>query len=151
MKKLLLVIAVLALVASFSVPASASATLYNFTFRDTSGNTYCEGLTVYNYGVPKTLVDGYHWNANCGGGTSYVNGFKAGVSSSYQYAGIGAVLIVSDPYLNPTGVVFLVNTVYKHWTLLESGGGAGETIVNYGTFVNGTMADKKGTKSVAGR
>ena len=154
MKKLLLVVTVLTLVASFSVPASAKTSVYAFTFRDTSGNPYCEGLTLALYspgGVePKALVDGYHFNANCGGTTVNVNGFKAGVSTYYQYSGTGAVLVVSDPFLG-TGVTFLVNTAVSRWTGWESGGGAGEFVFNYGTYVNGTMADKRGTKPVTER
>jgi hypothetical protein len=152
MKKLLLVITVLTFVATLSVPANAAATLYDFTFRDTAGNPYCDGLFVYNYGVPKTLVDGYHWNAfGCGTGSVNVNGFKGGVATAYQYSGVGSVLIISDPLLASTGVTWLVNTTYKHWTVWESGGGAGEVVVNYGTFVNFTKADHPGTKTALQR
>jgi len=155
MKKLLLVVTIMALVASFSVTASAAATLYNFTFRDTAGNPYCDGLVFYNYGAPKTLVDGYHWNDNCGGGQTNVNGFKGGVASNYQY-GVGATFIVSDPLFGNgsgggTGLVWLVNPVYKTWTLWESGGGGGEFIANHGTFVNGTVAGQKGSKPATQR
>jgi len=152
MKKLLLAVTIMALVASFGVTASASSTLYDFTFRDTSGSPYCDGLYFYNYNsypYPKALVDGFHWNTFCSG-TSYVNGFKAGVSYGYQYSGTGAVFVISDPDLGNgsgggTGIVWLVNPVYKHWILWYSGGGAGEYVVNYGTFVNFTRADAKGS------
>jgi hypothetical protein len=155
MKKMLLVVTIMALVASFSVTASAATTLFHFTLRDTSGNAYCDGMFFYSYGTPKTLVDGYHYNDNCAGGQSNVNGFKAGVSSSYQY-GAGAAFIVSDPLFGNgsgggTGLVWLVNPVYKTWTLWESGGGSGEFIGNHGTFVNGTVAGQKGTKAATQR
>jgi hypothetical protein len=158
MKKMML--ATLALVMLFSLastPAFAAATLYDFTFRNTVGTAYCDGLFVYLYkgSSPfgtggKTLVDGFHWNDNCGGGQTNVNGFKAGIAAPYQYNGIGANLIISDPLLGDglgggTGIVWLVNPVYGTWTLWESGGGAGEFVLNYGTFVNLTHADKKGS------
>jgi len=148
MKKMLLV---LALVAVFSLSASAKTSVYSFTFRDTAGNAYCDGLTLYLYGTPKTLVDGTHNNDNCAGAFTGVNGFKGSVSYLYQYNGTGAVLMVSDPILASTGVMWLVNTTYSNWTAWESGAGAGEFVVTYGTFVNGTAADKKGTKAALGR
>lgn len=157
MKKLSLAITMLALVAFFSLTASAATSTYSFHFRNTAGTPFCDGLTVYLYSsnpgvAPKSLVDGKHWATNCGSAYTNVNGFKAAVSSYYQYSGSGAVLIISDPALGNgalggTGLTFLVNTTYQHWTLWESGGGAGESVVNYGTYVNGTTADQKGTKS----
>lgn len=51
-----------------ALPASASSTTYDFHFLTTSGSEYCDGMFFYNYGSPKTLVDGYHWNTFCSGG-----------------------------------------------------------------------------------
>jgi hypothetical protein len=152
MKKMML--ATLALVMLFSVastPAFAAATLYNFTFRDTSGNAYCDGMFVYLYkgAGSKTLVDGQHINGGTCAGTTYVNGFKAGIAPLYQYNGLGANLIIADTTIPGVSLMYLVNPVYSTWTLWESGGGGGEFIVNYGTFVNGTTAVKKGSKGSA--
>jgi hypothetical protein len=153
MRKLLLLLTVLTMVATFTVAASARTTTYSFTLRDTSGDAYCDGFTVYLYGSPKTLVDGYHWNDNCASAQTNVNGFKGGVAPAYQYSGSGAVLIVSDPLFGNgadggSGLVWLFNAAYGTWIVYESGGGAGEYILNYGTFINGEVVKdvEKGTK-----
>ncbi len=150
MKKLVLLLTLVAMLSPLA--ANAKTILYDFTFRNTSGTAYCDGFYVYLYGTPKTLVDGYHWSYDCAGSDAYVNGFKASVSANYQYSATGATLIVSDPAFGVTnGSVYLVNPLYNTWTLWRSGGGSGEYVFNYGTFVNFTHADKKGTKSSGAR
>ena len=163
MKKMML--ATLALVMLFGVvstPAFAASTLYDFTLRNTSGTAFCDGMVLYLYkGTEfgtgsKTLVDGYHWLTDCSSTSSAVNGFKAAIAPQYQYGGIGANLIVSDPEfgngaLGGQGQVWLFNPAYGTWTGYFSGGGSGEYVFNYGTWVNFTHADKKGTKAASKR
>ena len=65
MKRLLLV---LGLVAVFSLAASAKktpATTYNFQFLTVGGDPYCDGMFLKNYGNPQTLVDGFHSDPIC--------------------------------------------------------------------------------------
>jgi hypothetical protein len=160
MKRILFLLVVAAMCAAF-VP-TASATTYNFTLRDTSGNAYCDGLYLVLYSsspgvTPKTLVDGYHWNDNCSGAYASANGFKAGVSSYYQYSGTGAVLIVSDPGYGGSGggygynTLWLVNTTAHHWTGYFGQNGGGEYVFNYGTWINGAVAQSGGTKTAGKR
>src|ERR1700722_1890968 len=96
MKRLLLV---LGLVAVFSLAANAKktpTTTYNFQFLTTNGDPYCDGMFLKNYGNPQTLVDGFHFDIFCFlelGGPEFaqmsVNGFLAPVASNYQYGGSG--------------------------------------------------------------
>src|ERR1700730_13825005 len=65
MKRLLLV---LGLVAMFSQAASAKntpTTTYNFQFLTVNGDPYCDGMVLKNYGSPQTLVDGVHFDILC--------------------------------------------------------------------------------------
>src|ERR1035441_10612141 len=95
MKRVILAVVV---VAMLSLAASATANSYNFYFQAVNGDPYCDGVILYVYGNPQTLVDGVHFNVDCDTGVATgVNGFKAPVSSNYQYAGSGPVLIVDDP------------------------------------------------------
>ena len=163
MKRILFLLVVAAMCAAF-VP-TASATLYNFTLRDTSGNAYCDGLYLVLYSpnpgvTPKSEVDGYHWNDNCAGAYAAANGFKAGVYSGYQYSGTGAVLIVSDPgYSSNAGytggygynTLWLVNTTARHWTGYFGTYGGGQYIFNYGTWINGAVSQSGGTKTAGKR
>lgn len=152
MKKLIFV---LLMVAICSLAVSAKNSYYNFTFRDPNGGTYCDGMYLMLYtpspGVtPKTLVDGYHWNSDCGGSYANVNGFKAGVSPYYQYNALGAPMIVGSPVggngsAGGTQLIYLVNITYHTWCLWVSGGGAGQYVYNYGTWING-KAPVQGTK-----
>ena len=151
MKKMLFVLLAVAICASFV--STASATTYNFTLRDVNGNAYCDGYYLVQYKIysyaPKSGVDGYHWNNDCAGDFSGVNGFKAGVSTYYQYNATGAALVVGDPwlgeYLNGYNTMTLVNPVYHTWIYWLSNYGSGEYILNYGTWING--ATPTGTKS----
>jgi hypothetical protein len=110
MKKLLIV---LGLVAMFSLAASAKTPkpiTYNFQFLTVNGDPYCDGMFLKNYGNPQTLVDGYHFDVLClvelgsfltNGKTDTtsigVNGFLGTVASGYQYGGgSGPVLFVGD-------------------------------------------------------
>jgi len=145
----------LAAVMSFTaLPASASSTTYDFHFLTTSGSEYCDGMFFYNYGSPKTLVDGYHWNTFCSGANVDVNGFKGSVAAKYQYAATGATFLISDPDSAPTGVMWLINPTYGTWNYYYSGGGAGEYVGNEGLFVNGEALiehNSKSTKSTQSR
>jgi hypothetical protein len=103
MKRLLLV---LGLVAVFSLAASAKktpTTTYNFQFLTTNGDPYCDGMFLKNYGNPQTLVDGFHSDPICEVEQGFdafnlpVNGFLIQVASKYQYGGgSGPVMFVSD-------------------------------------------------------
>ena len=135
-------LSLMAVLSMAALPASASVTTYDFHFLTTGGTEYCDGIFFYNYGSPKTLVDGFHWNTFCAGTNANVNGFKAGVASVYQYAGIGQVFLVSDPDSGNgagggTGVMWLINPKYHTWNFYYSGGGAGEFVGNEGLFSNG--------------
>ena len=147
MKKILIL---LSLMMACCVAVNAAATSYQFTFRDTGGNPYCDGmyLALYKGAGSKTLVDGYHFNTFCQGTYTGVNGFKAGVHAAYQYNAAGATMIVSDPVGGGTGmgVVWLVNPTYRTWVVYFSGFGAGEYVGNYGTWINGARAEGKGNK-----
>jgi hypothetical protein len=111
MKKLLLV---LGLVAMFSLTASAKktpTTTYNFQFLTVNGDPYCDGMFLKNYGNPQTLVDGYHTDPTCVIENGFnvflaVNGFLAPVDPKYQYGGSGNVMIVSDTTLEASGECF---------------------------------------------
>jgi hypothetical protein len=138
----LIALALTAVLSLAAVPVSASTTTYDFHFLSTSGSEYCDGILFYNYGSPKTLVDGYHWNTFCAGTNANVNGFKASVAAKYQYASSGAVFLVTDPDSGNgagggTGVMWLFNPTYRTWSFYYSGGGAGEFVGNEGVFVNG--------------
>lgn len=150
MKKICLVLSMLMVC---SLAASAASTTYAFTFRDTAGNPYCDGMVlVLSKGAgPKTLVDGYHFNSDCAGNAMGVNGFKAGVAAAYQYNALGATMIVGDPVWqfvigNQTNLTFQVNSTYHTWIIWASNFASGEYVVNFGTWVNGTRADSRGTK-----
>ena len=151
-------LALTAVLSLTALPASASSTFYDFHFLDTGGNEYCDGILFYNYGSPKTLVDGYHWNTFCAGTNATVNGFKASVSAKYQYRASGATFLISDPDSGNggggTGVMWLINPTYGTWNFYYSGGGAGEFVGNEGLFVNGLTPvkhDSKSTKSSQSR
>ncbi|MGB9198351.1 MAG: hypothetical protein WCB53_15625 [Terriglobales bacterium] len=135
-------LALTALLSFAALPASASVTTYDFHFLTTGGSEYCDGILFYNYGSPKTLVDGYHWNTFCAGTNANVNGFKGSVAAKYQYASSGSVFLISDPDSGNgagggTGVMWLINPTYHTWNFYYSGGGAGEYVGNEGLFVNG--------------
>jgi hypothetical protein len=145
-------LALTAVMSFTALPASASITTYDFHFLTTGGSEYCDGMFFYNYGSPKTLVDGYHWNTFCGGTNANVNGFKAAVAAKYQYAATGATFLVSDPDSGNgagggTGVMWLINPTYGTWNFYYSGGGAGEFVGNEGLFVNGLAPIKHDGKS----
>lgn len=145
-------LALTAVMSFTALPASASTTTYDFHFLTTGGNEYCDGILFYNYGSPKVLVDGYHWNTFCSGANANVNGFKAGVPAKFQYAATGAVFLISDPDSGNglgggTGVMWLINPAYGTWNFYYSGGGAGEFVGNEGLFVNGLAPIKHNSKS----
>jgi hypothetical protein len=150
MKRLTLAAIVFTLAAVVSlapVRANASTTTYDFHFLTTSGSEYCDGILFYNYGSPKILVDGYHWNTFCAGTNADVNGFKASVAGKYQYAASGATFLISDPDSGDgagggVGVMWLINPTYGTWNFYYSGGGAGEFVGNEGLFVNGQVPVK---------
>ncbi|MGA3087719.1 MAG: hypothetical protein ABSD75_03850 [Terriglobales bacterium] len=145
-------LALTAVISFAALPASASSTTYDFHFLSTGGGEYCDGIFFYNYGSPKTLVDGYHWNTFCAGTNANVNGFKASVAANYQYAATGAAFLISDPDSGNgagggTGVMWLINPTYHTWNFYYSGGGAGEYVGNEGIFVNGEALVTHGSKS----
>ena len=149
MKKTMFALCML-LILGFAATASAAPTTYAFTFHDTAGNPYCDGLIVQLYGTPKAVVGGYHFNYNCAGSYSSVGGFKHGLPAVYQYAATGATLDISDPAFALGGSnrseQYLVNTTYHTWILWSGSDFATNSVVNYGTWVNGVKADVKSAK-----
>jgi len=147
MKKMLVL---LCMVIMSSMLASASNTYYNFTFQNHDGSFFCDGMSIVNYGVPKQLVDGVQTGCYSGFNTQ---GFKAGVSSAYQFSATGGVFIMGTATNNPSSLEYLLNPVYHTWLNWQSGGGSGEFVVNYGYWHNGVDAgtQQKGTKSSAQR
>jgi len=154
-------------VAMLSLAASATTNSYNFYFQAVNGDPYCDGMILYLYGNPQTLVDGTHFNVYCYPELiTGVNGFKAPVASSYQYAGSGPVLIVDDPpaffedggetakpnqtqNFNSQGAMYLINTKTHTWTIWLSGFGTGEYVDNFGIYSDAQNQKPlaKGTKS----
>ena len=155
MKKTLLVFSLLML---FSMAASAADSFYNFTLRDNSGNPYCNiaYMRLYTPGspVPKVVVAGYYYNANCDGNVYPGSGFKHALSPNLQSGFLGAVLDLGTPaYFNYTGTntQLLVNTAHHTWTLYQSSDFNTNHLVNAGTWVNNTSADTKSTKDASAR
>ena len=153
MKKTMFALCML-LILSFAATANA-ATVYAFTFHDTAGNPYCDGLVVQLYGKPKALVGGYHFNYDCAGSNSSVGGFKHGLPAAYQYAASGATLDVTDPAFGLEGFnrseQWLVNATFHTWILWSGSDFATNSIVNFGTWINGVKADVKGAKPASQR
>jgi len=151
MKKMLVVFCA---IVALSLAANAKATVYAFTFHDTVGNPYCDGLVIQLYGAPKAVVGGYHFNYDCVN-TSSVAGFKHGLPAAYQYASSGAVLDVTDPAFGLEGSnrseQWLVNTTYHTWILWSGSDFATNSVVNFGTWINGQQSEKKGTRPASQR
>jgi len=175
MKKLLLVMSIVALF-SLAANAKTPSTTYNFYFLTANGDPYCDGMVVKNYGNPQTLVDGFHFDVFCFLELGMedisvpVNGFSAPVASNYQFGGSGNVMIVGDPtvalgeceenlfepahgtsdfncpFLSFLATVYLINPTTNTWTLWVSGGGSGEYVVNWGTFIPGSAPSAKASK-----
>jgi hypothetical protein len=146
MKKMLLL--TICMVLCLGTLAAAKTTEYNFTFQDSVGNYFCDGMVLFVYGVPKTLVDGYQDGCYSGFNT---NGFKSAVSSAYQYDGTGAVLILGTATNNPSSLIYLLNPVYKTWANYQSGGGSGEFVVNYGIWSTAPGAKHEGGTKASGQ
>lgn len=134
---------------ALTLAANAKATVYAFTFRDTAGNPYCDGMVLQLYGTPKAVVGGYHFAYDCSN-TASVAGFKHGLPAAYQYAASGATLDVSDPAFALEGLnqseQYLINTTYHTWILWSGSDFATNSVINFGTWINGQQADKKGSK-----
>jgi hypothetical protein len=144
MKKMLVLLCV---VMMSCMLASAANTYYSFTFQDHSGFYFCDGmsLVLYHSGSgPKTLVDGTQTGCYAGYNT---NGFKAGVSPYYQFSAIGATMLLGTATNSPSSLIYQVNATYHTWLNWESGGGAGEFVVNYGYWTNGVAPQGKGTNA----
>jgi hypothetical protein len=149
MKKMLIA---LCLVAASTVFAFGAPTYYSFTFQDHSGSYFCDGMNLvwyaYAKGYPKTLVDGNQTGCYSGFNT---NGFKAAISPDYQFDSTGAVFILGTATNNPSSLQYLLNPTYETWLNWESGGGAGEFVINYGFWsaagVDKTPQAVKGTKA----
>lgn len=155
MKKTLFVLTLMML---SSLAASASDSIYNFTLRDNSGNPFCNIAFLRLYspgaGIPKAVVAGYYFSAQCDNNLYPGSGFKHGLSPKFQGNFTGAVLDLSTPaYFNYTGAntQLLVNTAAKRWTLYQSSDFNTNNLINSGTYVNGTAADSPSTKDAAQR
>jgi hypothetical protein len=154
MKKMFLLLALVALCSLCVTPASAK--VYNFTF-----DTYCDGMHLVTFSlnpgvIPATLIKGYHFNYDCSN-TSYNTGFKHGLHAGYQYASSGAVLDAADEdcavYCGFLGSAnFVVNPVYRTWVLYFTDGST-TYVRNFGTFTYfaGSKPTTTATKSAGQR
>jgi hypothetical protein len=145
MKRMFLVLSLV--LASALTSFAAKPTNYGFYLRDTAGNAYCDGFQLQLYspgaGIPKAVVGGYHFDYDCVGSIASVGGFLHGISPKFQYAALGNVLDVSDPTLALTGsnasLSWLINTKYSTWIVYSGNDFFGNYVINYGTFVNGSV------------
>jgi hypothetical protein len=148
MKRILLLTACVVL--CFGSLAAAKTTEYNFTFQNSAGDYFCDGMVLYVYGTPKTLVDGYQDGCYDGYNT---NGFKSALSADWQFDATGATLILGTSTNEPSSLIYLLNPVYRTWVNWESGGGSGEFVLNYGYWdtTPGAKPHAGGTKASGAR
>jgi hypothetical protein len=145
MKKISLTIA---LVLCLGALASAAKTkYYNYTFANSSGGAYCDGVSL---AVTGTVASGTHVNYDCDGSASNVGGFSAAVNAAYQFEAKGATLLLSDPQFglqsNNESETWQISVKYGTW-VLDGNAGSGLDVINYG-FLQAAEDGKKseGTK-----